>query len=331
MGKDAYFEAPIGTGPFKLTKITPGESWTLTANEDYYLGPPKVRTLIWKRVPDPATRVAELLAGTSDIIIGVPPNELPRIDASPNAQTVVGPSVIRVLLDYAISTTPELQDKRVREAVALAIDVDAINKAVYDGKAGKQTGHFDRHSFGYNKNLKPHPYDPARAKQLLADAGYADGMPLILQRPKNSYLLDDEVSLAVVDYLNKGGFKIDYQPIDFAQFSAMRLRGEYRGIQLGSSRNSTGDPDQIMRSYDPKRQDKYLLDKQLEALIDAQASEPDRTKRAEKVAVLDQYIHENFLAYNLMTVPSLDGVNKRVEGFKQSPFEIYWFHGTSVK
>lgn len=331
MGKDAYFQAPIGTGPFKLAKITPGESWTLEANDQYFMGPPKVKTLIWKRVPDPATRVAELLAGTSDIIIGVPPNELPRIDGSPNAQSVVGPSVIRVLMDFALSTTPELKDKRVREAVVLAIDADAINKAVYEGKGGKQTGHLDRHSFGYNKDLKAHPYDPARAKQLLTEAGFPNGMPIVLQRPKASYLLDDEVSLAVVDYLNKGGFKVDYQPIDFAQFSAMRLKTEYKGLQLGSSRNSTGDPDQIMRGYDPKRQDKYLLDKQLEALIDAQASEPDRAKRAEKVGALDKYLHENFLAWNLMTVPSLDGVNKRVEGFKQSPFEIYFFHGVSVK
>ena len=331
MGKDAYFQAPVGTGPFKLAKITPGESWTLEANENYYLGAPKVKTLIWKRVPDPATRVAELLSGASDIIIGVPPNELPRIDGSSNARSVVGPSVIRVLMDFAISTTPELKDKRVREAVALAIDADAINKAVYDGKGGKQTGHFDRHSFGYNKDLQPHPYDPVRAKQLLAEAGFPNGMPIVLQRPKDSYLLDNEVSLAVVDYLTKGGFKVDYQPIDFAQFSAMRLKTEYKGLQLGSSRNSTGDPDQIMRGYDPKRQDKYLLDKQLEALIDAQASEPDRAKRAVKVAALDQYLHENFLALNLMTVPSLDGVNKRVEGFVQSPFETYSFLGVSVK
>ena len=331
MGKDAYFQNPVGSGPFKLAKIAPGESWTLEANEDYYLGPPKVKTLIWKQVKDPATRVAELLAGTSDIVIGLPPNELARIDASPNAQTVVGPSVIRVMIDFPLSTTPELKDKRVREAVVRAIDVDAINNAVYGGKAGKQNGHFDKHSFGYKKDSKPHTYDPARSKQLLAEAGFGDGLALPLMMPKGGFLLDDEIALAVVDYLNKGGFKIDYQPIDFGTYSAMRLKTEYKGIQLASTRNSTGDPDQIMRSYDPKRQDKYLLDPQLEKLIDAQASEPDRDKRAAKVAELDAYMHDNFLAYNMMTVPSLDGINKRVEGFKQSPFETYSFHQVAVK
>jgi peptide/nickel transport system substrate-binding protein len=227
------------------------------------------------------------------------------------------------MIDFPLSTTPELKDPRVREAVVRAIDVDAINKAVYGGKGGKQNGHFDKHSFGYNKDSKPHAYDAARARQLLQEAGFGAGLALPLMMPKGGFLLDDEVALATADYLNKGGFKIDYQPMDFGTYSAMRLKTEYKGIQLASTRNSTGDPDQIMRSYDPKRQDKYLLDKQLEALIDAQASEPDRQKRAAKVAQLDAYIHDNFLAYNMMTVPSLDGINKRVKNFKQSPFETY--------
>lgn len=331
MGKDAYFQNPVGSGPFKLATITPGESWTLEANMDYYLGPPKVKTLIWKRVPDPATRVAELLAGAADIVIGVPPNELARIDANATTQSVVSPSVTRVLMDFALSTTPELKDKRVREAVVRSIDAEAINQAVYAGKAGKQNGFLDKHSFGYNPALQAHTYDPARARQLLTEAGYPNGMPITLQRPTNGYLLDEEVALATVDSLNKNGFRVDYQPTDFDQFSAMRLRTEYVGIQLSPSRNSSGDPDQLLRWYDPKRWDKYLLDTQLESLVDAQAAEPDPARRAEKVAALDRYIHEEFLAWNMMTVPSMNGINKRVKGFKQSPFEIYWLHGTSVE
>jgi peptide/nickel transport system substrate-binding protein len=331
MGEDAYFQNPVGTGPFKLTKISPGESWTLEANENYFLGAPKVKTLVWKQIKDPATRVAELLSGASDIVIGLPPNELQRIDASPNAQTVVGPSVIRVMMDFPMSTTPALQDKRVREAAVLAVNVDAINNATYGGKAGKQNGHFDKHTAGYNKDSKAHPYDPARAKQLLTEAGFPDGLALPLMMPRGGFLLDDEVALAVVDYLNKAGFKIDFQPLDFGTYSSMRLKSEYKGLQLASTRNTTGDPDQIMRSYDPKRQDKYLLDKTLEGLIDAQAGEANREKRNAAVVQLDKYMHENFMAYNMMTVPSLDGINKRVKGFKQSPFETYSFNEVGVE
>ena len=330
-GRDSFIKAPVGTGPFKFVKMAAGDSITLEANMDYHHGPPTVKTLVWKQVPDPATRVAELLAGTSDVVIGLPPNEVTRIGNSPSAKIVAGGSVIRVMLNFAQSTTPALKDARVREAAIRAIDVDAINKAIYDGKAGKQTGWLDKNSFGYNKDLRPHTYDPAKSKQLLSAAGFPNGLPIIFQMRKGDFLLVDEVALAVVDYLKKGGFQVEFQSFENAVFTQMGARGEYKGIYLLASRNSTGDPDQVLRALDPKREDKYVLNKDLEKLIDTQASEPDVTKRAAAVAAVDKYIQDNFLAYNMMTVPSLDGVNNRVSNFKQSPFDVYSVYPLAVK
>lgn len=330
-GKDAYLASPIGTGPFKFVKMAAGNSITLEANMDYHAGPPKVKTLIWKQVPDPATRVAELLSGASDIVIGLPPNEVSRINSSPNAKVTGGGSVIRMIVNFAIATTPELKDARVREAVIRAIDTDTINKAVYDGKAGKQTGWLDRNSFGYNKDLKPYTYDPEKSKKLLADAGFPNGMPLTFQMRKGDFLLVDEVALAVVDYLKKVGFQVKFESYENAAFTAMRATKGYKGAYLLASRNSTGDPDQVLRGLDPKREDLYLLDKDLEKLIDAQASEPDPEKRAAKIAAVDKYIHDNYLAYNLMTVPALDGTTSRVVDFRQSPFDIYSVHQIALK
>src|SRR5687768_1651699 len=331
LGKDGYLASPIGTGPFKFVKMAAGQSITLEANMDYHLGPPKVKTLIWKQVPDPATRVAELLSGASDIVIGLPPNEVSCINSSPSAKVIAGGSVIRMILNFAISTTPELQNPRVREAVVRAVDVNAINKAIYDGKAGAQTGWLDKHSFGYNKDLKPYTYDPELSKKLLADAGFPSGMPLTFQMRKGDFLLVDEVALAVVDYLKKVGFQVKFESYENAAFTAMRAQKAYKGVYLLASRNSTGDPDQVFRGLDPKREDLYLLDKELERLIDAQASEPDAEKRAVKVGAVDKYIHDNYLAYNLMTVPALDGTSSRVGDFRQSPFDIYSVHQLSVK
>ena len=331
LGRDAFLKTPVGTGPFKFVKMAAGDSITLEANMDYYKGPPKIKTLIWKQVPDPATRVAELLAGTSDIVISLPPNEVTRINNSPNAKITSGGSVIRVMLNFAQSTTPALKDVRVREAAIRAIDADAINKAIYGGMAGKQTGWLDKNSFGYNKELKPYTYDPAKSKQLLAAAGYPNGLPITFMMRKGDFLLVDEVALAVVDYLKKGGFDVTFQSFENAAFTQMGARGEYKGIYLLASRNSTGDPDQVLRALDPKREDKYVLDKDLEKLIDTQASEPDVTKRAAAVAAVDKYIQDNYLAFNMMTVPSLDGVNNRVSNFKQSPFDVYSVYPLAVK
>ena len=99
---------------------------------------------------------------------------------------------------------------------------------------------------------------------------------------------------------------------------------------MRGSRNSTGDPDQILRAYDPTRESKFLFDDGLQELILAQGSEPDPEARAEIVGEIDQYIHDNFLGYNVVTWPGIEAVNNRVSGFVPSPFEVRWFHEVSV-
>jgi peptide/nickel transport system substrate-binding protein len=330
-GKDAFFQKPIGSGPFKFVSQVQGERMTLEANEQYWGEKPKVKTLVLKQVSDAATRVAELMAGTADIVDGIPPNEVERINGSGTSSVLAAPTVRRIMLQFAISTTPELKDARIRQAVGYAIDAEAINKGIYGGKAGVQTGWLDRFSFGYNKDLKPRQYDPAKSKQLLAEAGYPDGMPIDFTSFKGRFLLDDEVSLAIADYLGKGGFKVNFKSMEFATFSTAMNKGELRGVFLSSSGNSTGDPDQVFRSFDSKRQALYVIDPALDALIDKQASETDPVKRAAAVAEVDAYIHTNTLDLNLMTVPGLYGLNKRVQGWKPSPFEVFSFVSASVR
>jgi peptide/nickel transport system substrate-binding protein len=330
-GKDAFFAHPIGSGPFKFVSQVRGERMTLEANEQYWGEKPKVKTLILKQVTDAATRVSELMAGTGDIVDGIPPNELARINASNIASVVAAPTVRRILLEFALSTTPELNDERVRKAIAHALDAEAINTGIYNGQAGKQTGWLDRFSFGYNRDLKPYPYDPAKSKQLLADAGFPNGMPLDFTSFKGRFLLDDEISLAIADYLTKAGFKLNFKSMEFATFSTAMNNKELKGVFLSSSGNSTGDPDQVFRSFDSKRQALYVVDPALDVLIGKQAQETDLTKRAAAVAEVDAYLHGHMLDLNLMTVPGLYGVNKRVQGWKPSPFEVYSFVTATVK
>lgn len=331
MGKDAFLQHPIGTGPFKFSKQVAGEEITLVANEDYWGDVPLVKTLLFKQVPDAATRVAELLAGTADIVDAIPPNEIERINASGSSTVVAAPTVRRILLEFAITTTKELEDRRVREAVAHAIDTDTLNQALYGGKAGAQTGWLDHASWGYDKALKPYAYDPEKSKQLLAEAGYPDGMPITFTMGKGRFLLDEEVGLAISDYLSKAGFKVDFQTMEWGTFSKARTSKTMQGIYMLSSGNSTGEPDQVFRSFDTKRESIYISDPKLDEMIHQQAAETDRAKREPMVAAVDAYIHDQVLSVNLLTVPGFYGVNSRTEGFKPSPFEIFSFANISVK
>ena len=331
MGADEFFQNPVTSGPFKFVEMVPGERIVLEANEDYHLGAPKLRNLIFKQVQDPATRVAEALTGESDIVFDVPPTEIDRINESGVAEVLAYPGVGRLLIEFAISTTPVLEDPRVREAVFLAIDADAINEAIYSGNGGDQTGWFDRHTFGKNPELESHGYDPDRARQLLAEAGYPDGLeiPFTIRTPDG--LLSEDVGLVINDMLNAVGFVTDFRTLEAAEFTQLtNVDGSIEGIFMRGSRNSTGDPDQIVRSLDPTREGKFITDERLQELIVAQASEPDPEQRAEIVAALDEYIHENFLSYNVITWPGVEAVNTRVSGFVPSPFEVRSFHNVSV-
>lgn len=98
-----------------------------------------------------------------------------------------------------------------------------------------------------------------------------------------------------------------------------------------SSGNSTGEPDQVFRTFDSQREALYIVDQKLDDLIHEQMGEPDRVKRAKMVAGVDAYVHENMLSFNLMTIPGVYGLNKRVKGWKPSPFEIFTFTNVSVQ
>jgi len=330
MGADAFFAAPVTSGPFKFVELVPGERFVLEANMDYHLGPPKVKTLIFKQVPDAATRVAEALTGASDVVFDIPPTEIDNINGSGVADIVAYPGVGRIVLEFAQATTPEVKDIRVREAAFLAIDADAINDAIYGGSGGNQTGWLDRHTFGQNTSLVSHGYDPDRARTLLAEAGYPNGLPMDFTIRTPDGLQTEDVGLAINEMLKAVGFQTNFTTLEAAEFTKRRNDSVMTGIWMQGSRNSTGDPDQIMRAYDPKREDKYILDPELERLIDLQAGEPDPVTRAALVADVDKYIHDNFIGYNVLTWPGIEAVNKRVSGFVPSPFEVRWFHEVAV-
>ena len=330
MGADAFFAAPVTSGPFKFVSMVPGERIELEANPDYHLGAPKVQNLVFKQVPDAATRVAEAVTGASDIVYDIPPTEIDNINNSGVAEVLAFPGVGRIVLEFAIATTPELEDPRVREAAFLAIDADGINQAIYNGAGGAQTGWMDRHTFGQNKDLVSHGYDPERAKQLLAEAGYPNGLPMPFTIRTPDGLLTEDVALVINENLKAVGFQTDFKTLEANEFTQLRNDSGLKGLFLQGSRNSTGDPDQILRSYDPARESKYIFDDELTALINAQASEADPAIREGLVAETDKYIHDNFIGYNVLTWPGIESVNKRVSGYVPSPFEVRWFLNAAV-
>ncbi len=212
---------PVCTGPYMLTDFVPGESLTLEKNPDYFEGSPKgqpqIGRIVYRTIKDPETQIAELVTGGVDWIWGVPPENAEMLSDMPNLE-VVSASTMRMsflALDAAGRTgdTP-MKDERVRRAIAHAIDREALSESLVGAGSAVLDSMCVPVQFGCETDVAEYPYDPEKARELLAEAGYPDGFTT----PFYAYR-DRPYTEAVLNYLRAVGIETDLQ---FLQWGALR-------------------------------------------------------------------------------------------------------------
>ena len=230
-GKDSAFisKNPIGTGPYKFVRWSKDEEIVLEANEQYWRGAPKIKTVVFRPIPDDAVRVAALQNGEVDVAVNIPPHLANIIAGHPKIFLSTAPS-IRTLQLMFVTHEYDAQhklvgpykgvtaDKRVRQAIAYALDVDEIIKGVLDGKAMRTATLLTPLHFGYDPSLKPIKQDPGKVKQLLTEAGYPSGLEITLNGPQGRYVRDKEVAEAVAGQLTKAGIKTQLKTYEFVNY-----------------------------------------------------------------------------------------------------------------
>jgi len=230
-GKDSAFisKSPIGTGPYKLVRWSKDEEIVLEANDQYWRGAPKIKTVVFRPIPDDAVRVAALQNGEVDVAVNIPPHLANIIAGHPKIFLSTAPS-IRTLQLMFVTHEFDAQhkligpykgvtaDKRVRQAIASALDVDEIIKGVLDGKAMRIATLLTPMHFGYDASLKPIMQDLGKVKQLLTEAGYPGGLELTLNSPQGRYVRDKEVAEAVAGQLTKAGIKTQLKTFEFVNY-----------------------------------------------------------------------------------------------------------------
>jgi len=176
VGDDGFKRAPVGLGPYKFVSHTPGVELVMEANEGYWRKVPSVKRLVFKSVPESTTRLAMLKRGEVDIayLLGVP--QAQEVKRDPNLRLAFSGGIAIWYLDFLEQWDPRSpwNDRRVRLAANYAIDRQALSEAETLG-ASKPAGNHVPRSFEFALPIEPYPYDPAKAKQLLAEAGYPNG------------------------------------------------------------------------------------------------------------------------------------------------------------
>ncbi len=166
---------PVGTGPFRLARFVPREEVVVRAFPQHFAGPPRLTSLRFRVIPDATTRLLELRKGTVDLLPGgLPPELLPAVRGLPHVQVLTGPSSNTTYLAFNIRD-PILRDRRVRAALAHALDRPGLVAHLMRGLAEPATGLLPPRHWAYRGDVMRHVYDPPRAKALLDAAGYPAG------------------------------------------------------------------------------------------------------------------------------------------------------------
>jgi peptide/nickel transport system substrate-binding protein len=227
IGNEQFGQKPIGTGPFKLQDWMQGQHVNLTRNPTYWRGEPKVNRLSIRMIPDPAVRISSLKAAEAQLIIDVPPQSAPEISRTPGlkvAEKLWG-AVYVVNLDSRADGP--LKDKRVRQALNYAADKEAILKHLLGGYGKVVDAQVvTPEAFGYNPSLKPYPHNPAKARQLLTEAGYPNGFEMTITSAWGVYAGDKEIIVALADQLAKVGVKAKLNNLEFGVFIQLTRAGQ---------------------------------------------------------------------------------------------------------
>ena len=244
-GEDNYsVRNANGTGPYVLKSRVPDDRSVLTVFADHWDDAPEVTEIIYLPIKEAATRVAALLSGEVDIVQDVPVQDIERLSNTDGVKVATGPENRIIYFGYKFGDAPlkssnitdknPINDAKVREAMELAIDREAIKRVVMRGQSLPSGVAMPPFVNGWTPELDAFPAtDIAKAKELLAEAGYADGFTITLDTPNNRYVNDEAVSQAVVGMLGQIGIKVTLASRPVAQHSPLVQNSETDFYLLG--------------------------------------------------------------------------------------------------
>ena len=290
VGDDGFKKHPIGLGPYKFVSHTPGVELVMEANESYWRKMPSVKRLVFKSVLESTTRVAMLKRGEVDVAYLIEVPQANEIRKDPNLKIAFSGGIAVFFLDFLEQWDPKSpwHDPRVRKAASLAIDRRALSDAETLG-ASKPAGNFIPPTFEFALRIDPDPYDPAKARQLLADAGYPNGFDA-----GDFHQLPPYFSLgeAIVNYFGAVGIRMKMRPLERAAYFKALESKKLKGVCVCSSAlygNAASRMSEVVPSDGTYAYGGYP---DVDALYKQQARETDRKKREALLHQIQRLLHE---------------------------------------
>jgi peptide/nickel transport system substrate-binding protein len=311
VGEDGFKRAPVGAGPYKFVSFAPGDALVLEAFDGYWRKVPSVRRLVLRSIPDESTRLAALKRGEVDIVYSIRAELAAELERTKGLtlKPAVNIGMYWLYFPDQWDAKSPWHDPRVRLAAYLAIDRKTINQAITLGHS-RITGSIIPDSFEFYWAPPSPTYDPARAKQLLAAAGYPNGFDAGDYHCDGAYA---DLAEAVLNDLQEVGIRAKLRPLERAAFFKSYAEKGLKNIIQGQT-GAFGNAATRLEAFVAKG-GAYVYGSysDIDALFPVQAAELDQARRAATLHKIQQLVHERTVYAPLWQQAFLSGVGPRVK------------------
>jgi dipeptide transport system substrate-binding protein len=327
-GKQVDLNAkPIGTGPFVLKSYTKDAVIRYDVNPTYWGPKPKVDRLIYAITPDATVRAQKVKTGECQIALSPKPQDVADAKTDKSLAIVQTPAFMTAFVALNTGKKP-LDNQKVRAALNMAFDRTTYLKTVFDNTASPAVNPYPPNTWSYNKSVKAWPYDPVKAKNLLAEAGFPNGFSTtIWVRPTGSVLNPNPkagAELLQADFA-KIGVKAEVKVIEWGELIKEAKQGQHDTLFMGWA-GDNGDPDNFLTPLFSCNAVKSginfarFCDADLDKLIADAKATPDQAKRTKAYEAAQQLIHDQALWIPLGYPTAAAITRTDVSGYHVSPF-----------
>lgn len=331
-GKEALARKPVGTGPFKFVEWVHDDHLAMEKNPSYWRNQVKIDRIIWKPIPEAATRLAALVSGDAQISYPVDPEDVGVVKGNPELSVGTARGVRQFYIGLNHFEKP-LDDVRVRRAIAHAIDVGSLIKTVMGDRAYRVNNVVGGPQiFGSDPNVKPYEFDPKLSRKLLAEAGMPNGLEIDFISPVGRLPKDAEVAQAVAGQLQKAGIKTKLQVLEFGTYQSLFANKKLKGLHVWSHGNVMMDADSpLYLNLSSRGRGIYYNSPKTDDLIDQARSTTDGKKRLQLYSEIERLMREDVAVIPMWEYQNIYGVSKRVTGFVARPDERIYVHDLDLK
>lgn len=323
LGRDAFGRDPIGTGPFKADKID-ATRWDLSAFTGSWRKP-KVDKLELLMLPDASSRVQALESNGVDVAMIISPDNIDALEAS-GAQVKHFISATVFAITLMTERDGPFADVRVRKAVNMAIDRNRITTGLLAGRTIPTGQPATRQVLGYDPTIQPYPYDIAKAKALLAEAGYPKGFAFTLDAPTSATASDSLIFQQIQSDLRDANINMRINTMPYPVFLTKTVRTQFDGEAFPIMWTSwpTLDVLRSMKAHSCQREVPWFCDKSMTPMLAAAASEPDEAKGLALRQEISKLYYDQAAGVLLYELPIFVGLGPNVSGFDMIGYRIFY-------